>query len=794
MLHPSGIEQKLGFDVIKSWLSNHCQFDCSRQMVEKIRFSAQYDTVTTLLTQTDEMKFLISTGNVPGPKCADAVVFLENIRIEGTYLELEEMLDIAHAMRSASDIYAHIAAESDISALHESGLLVFFDKKIIKNILSKFDDHGGIRDDASPELKKIRRNLRKAKGNIRKLLDHVFKEAKKAGYIPDNTGPTIRDGRLVIPVHASSKRKISGFIHDESSTGHTVYLEPTEVLEANNAIVELGYAEKREIIKILRCLTDAIRADIDAIESAFQYLCRIDFITAKARLSIEMEGELPEISGDNIIEMENARHPVLLRNYKGTGRQVIPLNVNLNKKQRIILISGPNAGGKSVCLKTVGLLQYMLQCGLLIPADKDSKIGLFEDIFVDMGDEQSIENDLSTYSSHLENMRVFITSCRKESLILIDEFGTGTDPKFGGAIAEAILENLIQSGCLGVITTHYSNLKEFAQKSAGILNGAMQFDLENLEPLYTLETGRPGSSFALEVARKIGIPKHVLKKARQIAGSDSVQVESLINKLTEEKRALTVKLGHAKNMESDLSTKIERHQNLYNVLEARKKEIINKAKSEAQDLLNQANKRIEMTIRHIKENKAQKKVTKTIREKLSKYKEKIRPENVRSPADDVHVYLKGAIQPGDFVLINSTGMTGKVLTIKGKSAKLIMGELQTHARLANLKRIKSPPPQHTPGRNTKSVKGLDIVQKQKSFSTQLDIRGRRAEEIAAILDSYLDDALLLGHHEIKILHGKGDGVLRKVVREHLKSNTEIVSAEDEHIERGGAGITVVKLK
>ncbi len=792
MLHPSGIEQKLGFDVVKSWLRDHCQFDCSRQMVEDIRFSEQYDTVTTLLTQTDEMKFLISIGTVPGPKCADAVVFLENIRIEETYLELEEMLDIAHAMQSASDIYTHIAAVTDISVLHKSGLLVYFDKKIIKNILSKYDDHGGLRDDASPELKKIRRNLRKAQGNIRKSLDHVFKDAKKAGYIPDNTGPTIRDGRLVIPVHASSKRKISGFIHDESSTGQTVYLEPAEVLEANNAIVELGYEEKREIIKILKSLTDAIRADIDAIESAFKYLCLIDFITSKARLALEMDGELPEITDDNIIEMKNACHPVLLRNYKSSGRHVVPLNVALNKVNRIILISGPNAGGKSVCLKTVGLLQYMLQCGLLIPADRDSKMGLFNDIFVDLGDEQSIENDLSTYSSHLENMRVFITACRKESLILIDEFGTGTDPKFGGAIAEAILEKLLQSGCLGVITTHYSNLKEFAQKSAGILNGAMQFDLENLNPLYTLETGRPGSSFALEVARKIGIPKHVLKKAREIAGSDSVQVESLINKLTEEKSALTVKLEHAKNMEYDLNEKIGRYQNLYNVLEAKKKEIINTAKSEAQELLDQANKHIEKTIRHIKENKAQKKETKTIREKLSKYQNKIKPEKVQGTADDVHVYLKGVIHPGDFVLINSTGMTGQVLTIKGKSAKLLTGELQMHARLADLKKIKTP--RHAPGRRTKSVKGLDISQKQKSFSMQLDVRGKRAEEMAAILDSYLDDALLLGHHEIRILHGKGNGVLRKVVREHLKSCAGVVLAEDEHIERGGAGITVVQLK
>lgn len=792
MLHPSGIEQKLGFDVVKSWLSNHCQFDCSRQMVENIRFSAQYDTVTTLLTQTHEMKFLISTGNVPGPKCADAAVFLKNIRIKETYLELQEMLDIANAMQSAFKIHAHISAENDISTLHESGLLVFFDKSIVKKILSKFDDNGGMRDDASPELKKIKRNLRKAQGNIRKSLDHIFKEAKKAGYIPDNTGPTIRDGRLVIPVHASSKRKISGFIHDESSSGHTVYLEPTEVLEANNAIVDLGYAEKREIIKILRSLTDAIRADIDAIESAFQYLCLIDFIIAKARLSIEMEGELPEISGDPIITMENARHPVLLHNYKGTGRLVVPLKVNLNKKERIILISGPNAGGKSVCLKTVGLLQYMLQCGLLIPVDKDSKIGLFKDIFVDLGDEQSIENDLSTYSSHLENMRIFITACRKESLILIDEFGTGTDPKFGGAIAEAILEKLLQSGCLGVITTHYSNLKEFAQKSAGIVNGAMQFDLENLEPLYTLEAGRPGSSFALEVARKIGIPKNVLKKARQIAGSDSVQVESLINKLTEEKRALSVKLGHAKNMERDLGEKIELYQNLFDELDSRKKEIINNAKSEAQNLLNQANKNIEKTIRHIKENKAQKKETKRLREKLSKYKERIRPEIIRRLPDEVHVYLEGAIQAGDFVFINSTGMTGKVLTIKGKSAKLISGDLKMHAKLADMKRIK--PPQHAFVIKTRSVQGLDIVQKQKSFSTQLDVRGRRAEEIARILDSYIDDALLLGHHEVKILHGKGDGVLRKVIKEHLNSFTEVVSAEDDHIERGGAGITVVKLK
>ncbi len=613
---------------------------------------------------------------------------------------------------------------------------------------------------------------------------------------PENSNPTFRDGRFVIPVTASHKRRIKGFVHDESATGQTVFIEPADVLEANNTIVELGYAERREEIKILKNLISLLRIDSEAIDEAFRYLGLIDFILSKARLSQKLGAVKPLITEDTVIELRNARHPILYMGHLKEKNKIVPLDIALDKNNRIFLISGPNAGGKSVCLKTVGLIQYMLQCGLLVPLHPDSRMGLFQDVFVDIGDEQSIENDLSTYNSHLENMRFFIAKAGRSSLILIDEFGTGTDPQFGGAIAEAILEELLGKNCFGVITTHYGNLKEFAQGRRGIKNGAMQFDLKKLEPLYVLDPDKPGSSFALEVAKKIGLSGKVLEKARTIAGSDSVQVENLINKLSEEKRILSDKLQIVISSEKKLQKSLNEYEAPQRNLKEKSKSIINKARTEASDILNQTNRRIERTIRHIKENKAQKTETKKVREGLDKFKETVKPgkqKEIIKPNNEM-VFLEGEIKKGDLVLVDESQLVGEVLEVKGKNARILIGNLQSHVKLQQLRKIEKSNLDKRREYKTVPFQSFDLTEKRKTFSALFDIRGKRSNEVPGLIDQFIDDALLLGYHELKVLHGKGDGVLRKLVQEQLKLFPQIISVEDEHVDRGGAGITVIGLK
>jgi len=791
MLHPATIEQKLGFDTVKDWIRDYCQFQSGRLQVDSIRFSSNPDHIRKLLTQTTEMKMLLGIGGIPSPRSVDSQLFLEHIDIEESYLDSDELLDVANALQSAGEITVNLKGIEDIIALKALCDLVSFDVKRVQSILDIFDNNGKLKDSASPELKKIRREINRALAQIRKSMDKVFKHAKRSGYVPENTGPTLREGRMVIPVHASHKRKVSGFIHDHSSTGQTLYVEPSEVLEANNDIIELGYAEKREVIKILKIFTNYIRQDLTAVKQTFRFLNLIDFIYAKARVAQDINAEMPEIDSGGGMELINAYHPILVHSNKKV-RKVVPLDISLTNKERIILISGPNAGGKSVCLKTVGLIQYMFQSGLLIPVDPDSKLGIVKDIFIDLGDEQSLENDLSTYSSHLTNMQQVLSKSGTYSLVLIDEFGTGTDPQFGGSIAEAILEKLLQTGCFGIITTHYGNLKEFATKNKGVQNAAMQYDMDKLEPLYILEPGRPGSSFALEVAKKIGLGKDIIQRARQLAGSDSVQVETLIQKLTEEKRIASEKLQAMERKEIDLESKISRYNKLSDELHKQTTEIIDQARREANSLLENTNRNIEKTIRHIKENKAQKSETRKARESLSKFKRRIKPPKQLKQSDNKLVYIDGPIRKGDFVQVNESEMIGEVITVKSKTAKVLIGDLQTNAKISELRRIKPGPVEQFT--KSSALKFLNIANKQKEFSPDIDIRGKRAEEIAPIMDQFIDDALLLGYQKLRILHGKGDGILREVVRKYLTSFPETKNLEDEHIERGGAGITLVTLK
>ncbi|HTE32510.1 MAG TPA: Smr/MutS family protein, partial [Chryseolinea sp.] len=656
---------------------------------------------------------------------------------------------------------------------------------LAKSIYATIDDKGMVRDSASSELARLRKKLRDEQSRLRKLADQIFRSAVGESWVPEGALPTIRDGRIVIPILAEHKRKLKGFIMDESATGQTVFLEPTEMLDANNEIRDLEHAEKREVLRILRALTDTFRASLPQLILAYRFLSQIDFIRAKAMLSRELDADLPIVENNGEMVWYNARHPLLYLSFKGK-REVVPLSIELNQQDRMLLVSGPNAGGKSVCLKTVGLLQYMLQCGMLIPLSDRSRTGIFHDIFLDIGDQQSIENDLSTYSSHLRNMNVFIRDASARSLVLMDELGSGTDPNFGGAIAQSILEALLKKRVWGIATTHYYNLKLFAGQHQGIRNAAMRFDDKKLLPLYVLDIGKPGSSFALEIARKIGLPPETLQEAEKLVGKDLAGFENLVRSLERERQELSEKSKRLERQETELKQSLSKYQGLYTDLETRKKDIITKAKEDASSLLKQTNREIEKTIRHIKENQAEKKETNKIRKNLQTLTDRV----VEAP-----IIQQKASQPlkeGDRVRLVGQDGHGIILSINGKNATVQFGLLKSLTTLDKLEKVTTAVAKEVVTRLRSA--GINVHEKRTNFNSTLDIRGKRVDEVIGILDQFLDTAILLGQGEVKILHGKGEGVLRKVVRDHLKTYQAVASVKDEHIEQGGDGITVVVLK
>jgi DNA mismatch repair protein MutS2 len=557
------------------------------------------------------------------------------------------------------------------------------------------------------------------------------------------------------------------------------------VLEANNEIRDLEHAQKREVIRILKQLTDDVRTHLPELTVAYEFLAEIDFIRAKAKLSIDLNADLPQLESRPAVKWLKARHPILFLTLK-EKRAIVPLDIDLSDQERMLLVSGPNAGGKSVCLKTVGLLQYMVQCGLLLPLLPDSVVGVFDDIFIDIGDQQSIENDLSTYSSHLKNMAFFLNNATGKSLILMDELGAGTDPNFGGAIAQSILHSLLDKKAWGVATTHYYNLKLFAGQHAGVRNAAMRFDEKNLLPLYQLDIGKPGSSFALEIAQKTGLPKNALEEAQQLVGKELMGFESLVRNLEKDKNELTERVRNLEKQERELKALLSKYDSLTHELESRKKEIIEKAKVEANSLLRETNKEIEKTIRHIRANQAERKETLKVRKNLQELTKKVTTAPEKKEPVEV-----GEFKVGDKVRIIGQDGAGKILTLKGKNAIVQFGEIKSTVAVSKLEKQS--------GRATEVEKklqsvGIKLHEKQSRFSPTLDVRGKRVDEAVALLEQFLDDAILLSQGEIKILHGKGEGVLRKVVREQLKRYKQVASFADEHVERGGDGITVVVLK
>ncbi|HEY0744975.1 MAG TPA: Smr/MutS family protein [Chryseosolibacter sp.] len=788
MIFPETLEEKLGVDQIRQRLKSFCLSAAGAGWVDRMKFSTDAEFVKILLRQNLEFRQILEKSeNFPSQHFFDGDDWLKRISLEGNYLEADEFLKLAQALDTIINSRTFLTKAKEVyPQLHKLAEPVTITSQVPQLIHEKIDDRSLVRDAASADLAKIRKKLREEQARLRRLADHLFRQAVEEKWVPEGALPTIRDGRLVIPIQAEHKRKLKGFILDESATGQTVFMEPTEMLETNNEIRDLEHAEKREVIRILKALTDEMRLRLNDLRLSFQFLAQIDFIRAKAKFSVEVGADMPIIEAKPAMTWYSAKHPLLYLSLKGK-RDVVPLNIELDPVDRLLLVSGPNAGGKSVTLKTVGLLQYMVQCGMLIPLSDRSHVGMFHDIFLDIGDQQSIENDLSTYSSHLKNMGTFIQHASDRSLILMDELGSGTDPNFGGAIAQAVLDALLKKRVWGIATTHYYNLKLFAGQRQGIRNAAMRFDDKNLVPLYVLDIGKPGSSFALEIARKTGLPQQTLALAEQLVGKDLAGFEALVRSLEKERQELSEKIKRMEKQESELKSSLAKYQTLSNELETKKKEILNKAKEEAAGILKETNREIEKTIRHIRANQAERKETLKVRKGLESLTQKVitpKPEKVEKP--------KGDIVEGDRVRIVGQDGSGTVLSIKGKTASVQFGELKSLVTIDRLEKVTSSMQKEISAK-LRSV-GLNIHEKQSQFNSTLDVRGKRVDEVITILDQFLDTAILLGHGELRILHGKGEGVLRKVIREHLKKYKQVASVSDEHVERGGDGITLVVLK
>ncbi len=805
MLYPNTLENKLGFNTIRERLKEACVSPLGQDYVEKIRFTDNVQLIDKLLRQTTEFKQIVQyEPDFPTSNYIDIRPHLGRARVEGLALTEEEFFDLKLALRTIQDCLRFLSKreeENSFPFLRELAGPVAVDKKLTDALERVIDDRGHIRDSASPELASIRRRIIGEQANLRKRLDSIIRNARQNGWMPDDLSLTVRGGRLVIPVAAEHKRKIKGFVHDESQTGQTVYLEPAEVFDANNEIRELEYAERREIYRILLALTDQIRPHLEELKRAVNFLAQIDFIRAKAKLAVQLDAIMPKLHERPFINWTNARHPLLYLSFSKLGKTVVPLSVRLDEKARILIISGPNAGGKSVALKTIGLIQYMLQCGLLVPMADFAEMGVFQNLFIDIGDEQSLENDLSTYSSHLTAMKQFLIGANKRTLFLIDEFGTGTEPGLGGAIAESILEDLNKSGAYGVVNTHYTNLKVVADKTPGLINGAMRFDGEHLEPLYQLEIGRPGSSFAFEIAQKIGLPKGVIDKAKEKLGNQQVNFEKLLKELDIEKRVFSEKNIEISINQRKLAQQLAEYTALKTRLDNEQKQIVNDAKQKAKALVQEANQRIENTIREIKENKAEREPTKQIRQELERFEQKeLKPETIviekPKPAEDEFENDNGVISVGSYVRVMGQNTIGEVLSLRGKDAEIRIGDLKSNVKLNRLEKVsKKTFKDATDVRDDRPrSQGVDMNEKMQNFSFNLDIRGKRGEEALGEVDRFFDDALMLGYPELRIVHGKGDGILRTLVRNHLRGYKQVSKMEDEHADRGGAGVTIVKMK
>ena len=902
MIYPKNFEQKIGFTEVRSLLRARCLSTLGKERIDEMNFSTDATQVNIWMEEIREFR-RIQEGQdeFPLDNFFDVRESVARIRLEGTHMEVEELFDLKRSLETIIAIVSFLSRGEETEqgevrhyypALYNlaDGVATF--PLLVQRISQMIDKFGKMRDNASPELLQIRRELARIEGSISRTLYGILRAAQGEGLVEKDVTPTLRDGRLVIPVAPGLKRKISGIVHDESATGRTVYIEPSEVVEANNKIRELENEERREMIRILTDFAKKVRPNVREILDSYNLMAAVDFIRAKAELARLFKSFEPQVAEEPHIDWIRAIHPLLQlslekKNNKNVSysisvgdidsnkvsnevdnqqdyntileeedearnvpSSVVPLDIQLTKDKHLLIISGPNAGGKSVCLKTVGLLQYMLQCGLSIPVGDRSKTGIFADIMIDIGDEQSIENDLSTYSSHLMNMKIMMRRASDRTLILIDEFGTGTEPQIGGAIAESVLRQFWQKHAWAVITTHYQNLKHFAEEHPGTVNGAMLYDRHEMRPLFQLAIGRPGSSFAIEIARKTGIPEEVIRDASEIVGSDYIQSDKYLQDIVRDKRYWENKRQTIHSHEKELEKRISQYEKDIAALEQSRKEILNRAKAQAEEIIKESNRRIENAIREIREKQAEKEETKRIRQELAAYeaglldgnkndkaetsnKKKLKSSGLLSDDDfqkkvdkiksrkerhEQHLKEKaskqqaaaealknavrkqqdgGAVMAGDSVRIKGLTSVGKVESIEGKQATVIFGGIRTKMAVSRLEHVDAATIQseqkqfqaYNYSRETRET----IDKHRNQFRQELDVRGLRADEALNQVQYFIDDAILVGASQVRILHGKGNGILRQLIRQYLGSVPNVTNYRDEHVQFGGAGITVVEL-
>ena len=797
MIYPDNFEHKIGFKRVREMLSSFCISQMGLEKADALAFSNDKSLIVKSLEQTEEFLRLLQTG-VPFPvrDFHDLREAFHQIQIEGTCLSVEDLFALKPSLNVLEAIlrFGHSESATEFPRLKSLIENTFIDRNIFTEANRLVDDKGEIPDNASTELLEIRQSIRRKQGGIEKRIRQIMGDAKTAGWVDPKSEITIRDGRLVIPVKAGDKRAIRGFIHDESATGQTVYIEPAEIFDTSNEIKELEYAEKREIHRILMAFTRLLRPYLSELRKAWNMLGELDFIRAKALLAQQIGGVKPEIQDTPYINWQQARHPLLEQKLKSQGKQVVPLDLKLDKTDRILVISGPNAGGKSVCLKTTGLLQYMLQCGLMPPMRVDSQCGLFDSLFIDIGDEQSILDDLSTYSSHLINMKALLEHADGRTLFLIDEFGTGTEPQLGGAIAEAILLELNKKQAFGMVTTHYANLKLLADNHEGIVNGAMLFDTKFMQPMYLMMMGKPGSSFAFEIAKKIGFPKTILDDAANITGDQHLKFEKQLQQLEVDKKALRKKEQDLRIADQLLTEVVEKYKGLLSELESKKKQYLREAAAEAQELIQKANSQIERTIREIKEAQAEKTKTKEIRQNLEKTKQEIAQKAKEVAETKKKEESEVVLKVGDTVCIEEMQVVGEILAITDTDATILFDTVKLRTSPDKLRKVSRAEARKTQRRWQAGLIADDLSEKAEHFDLTLDVRGKRAEEALDIVDKYLDEAKLLSIKEVSILHGKGNGILRKLIREKFSHNHDVERFCDASLETGGAGITRVYFK
>lgn len=816
MIYPDNFEDKVGFSSIRKMLWDGCLCQLGRDKVDSMQMSTDYNEVMRLVTQVSEFVRVLKEEEFPDQNFFDVRSPLRRIKIANTYLLQEELFDLCRSLDSIHKIVQFFCKDSDSETPYPyltqlcQGIKTF--PNIVRRINQILDSHGDIKDSATVELMRIRQEKRNITNSISNLLHRILRDAKTEGLVEKDSAPTMRDGRLVIPIAPAMKRKVNGIVHDESDSGKTVYIEPAEVVEANNRIRELESEERREIIRLLLFFSDSIRPYVLDMIQSYDFLGDIDFIRSKARFAIQTDSLLPSIEAHPLLDWGTAVHPLLKMSLERHGRKVIPLDIRLNSENRILLISGPNAGGKSVCLKTVGLLQYMLQCGMLIPVSESSNAGIFQNIFIDIGDEQSLENDLSTYSSHLLNMKMMMKNANNATIILIDEFGGGTEPQIGGAIAESVLKRFNLKKAFGVITTHYQNLKQFAQDTPGIINGAMLYDRQLMQPLFQLRIGNPGSSFAIEIARKIGIPEDVISEASDLVGKEYVSADKYLLDIARDKRYWENKRQNIHDKEKQLEQTIQRYEDEFNKIHSQKREIIDKARNEAKELIENSNAEIERTIRDIKEAQAERERTKQIRKRLQ---EKVQnaPQQKEEKPFRMRTGKKSASQPsihqnerldtehathtftvGTYVKMKGQNTIGRIIKMNGnKEALVAFGTIQTNIKISRLEPSNAPKQEKRAATFVTTQTQDNMRERTLNFTGKIDVRGMRGDECMQELSLFIDDALVANVSRVRILHGTGTGVLRQLVRQYLNTIPDVTAYRDENPQFGGAGITVVDI-